>query len=51
MRRVFAIDVLACAGFGGRLSFLATIEDPPTVTKSWPNDTAHAGTSRPRDRS
>ena len=33
MRRVFAIDVLACAGCGGRLRFLATIEDPPTVTK------------------
>ncbi len=33
MRRVFAIDVLACAGCGGRLRFLATIEDPPVVTK------------------
>ena len=33
MRRVFAIDVLACAGCGGRLRFLATIEDPPIVTK------------------
>jgi hypothetical protein len=32
MRRVFAIDVLACAGCGGRLRFLATIEDPPVVT-------------------
>jgi hypothetical protein len=29
----FAIDVLACAGCGGRLRFLATIEDPPVVTK------------------
>ena len=33
MRRIFAIDVLACAGCGGRLRFLATIEDPPVVTK------------------
>jgi hypothetical protein len=33
MRRVFAIDVLACAGCGGRLRFLATIENPPVVTK------------------
>ena len=27
------IDVLACAGCGGRLRLLATIEDPATVTK------------------
>ena len=33
MRRVFAIDVLACAGCGGRLRFIATIEDPPIVAK------------------
>jgi hypothetical protein len=33
MRRVFALDVLACAGCGGRLRLLATIEDPPVVTK------------------
>jgi len=33
MRRVFPIDVLACAGCGGRLRFIATIEDPPIVTK------------------
>ena len=33
MRRIFAIDVLACAGCGGRLRFLATIEDPPIVAK------------------
>jgi len=26
-------DVLACAGCGGRLRFLATIEDPPIVAK------------------
>jgi Putative transposase len=30
LRRVFAIDVLACA-CGGRLRFVATIEDPPVV--------------------
>jgi hypothetical protein len=33
MRRVFAIDVLTCAGCGGRLRLLATIEDPATITK------------------
>jgi hypothetical protein len=33
MRRVFAIDVLACASCGGRLRFVATIEDPPVVTR------------------
>lgn len=33
MRRVFAIDVLACAACGGRLRFVANIEDPPVVTK------------------
>jgi hypothetical protein len=33
MRRVFAIDVLACAACGGRLGLLATIEDPPIVSK------------------
>ena len=41
MRRVFAIDVLACAGCGGRLRFLATIEDPAIVTKIL----AHLGVS------
>jgi len=30
---VFAIDVLACASCGGRLRFLAAIEDRPVVTK------------------
>jgi hypothetical protein len=30
---VFAIDVLACAACGGRLRFLATIEDPPIISK------------------
>jgi hypothetical protein len=33
MGRIFAIDVLACSGGGGHLRFLATIEDPPVVTK------------------
>jgi hypothetical protein len=33
MRRVLAIDVLACAGCGGHLRFIATIEDPPVVAK------------------
>jgi len=33
MRRVFVIDVLACAACGGRLPFIATIEDPPVVAK------------------
>jgi len=33
MRRIFAIDVLACAGCGGRLRFLATIEAPPIVNQ------------------
>jgi hypothetical protein len=33
MRRIFSLDVLACAGCGGRLRLLATIEDPATVTK------------------
>jgi len=32
-RRSFSIDVLACTGCGGRLRFLATIEEPPIVTK------------------
>jgi len=44
MRRVFALDVLACGTCGGRLRFLATIEDQATVTKI-----AHLGlpTERP----
>ncbi|MCC6765548.1 MAG: transposase [Deltaproteobacteria bacterium] len=33
MRRVFALDVLACTACSGRLRFLATIEDPPVVAK------------------
>ena len=33
MRRVLAIDVLACVGCCGRQCFLATIEDPRVVTK------------------
>lgn len=32
LRRIFEIDVLACA-CGGRLRFLATIEDPPVVER------------------
>ena len=32
LRRVFAIDVLACA-CGGRLRLIATIEDPPVVQR------------------
>jgi hypothetical protein len=45
MRRIFALDVLACARCGGRLRFVATIEDPPLVTKIL----AHLGlpTARP----
>jgi len=33
LRRVFAIDVLACSACGGRLRFIATIEDPPVVQR------------------
>jgi len=33
MRRVFALDVLACPTCGGRLRFIATIEDPPVVQR------------------
>jgi hypothetical protein len=33
MRRVFALDVLACSTCGGRLRFIATIEDPPVVQR------------------
>jgi hypothetical protein len=44
MRCVFLIDVLACAGCGGRLRFIATIEDPPVVTKIL----AHLGLSTER---
>jgi len=32
LRRIFEIDVLACA-CGGRLRFIATIEDPPVVER------------------
>ncbi len=32
LRRIFEIDVLACA-CGGRLRFIATIEDPPVVDR------------------
>jgi hypothetical protein len=47
MRRVFAVDVLACAGCGGRLRLLATIEDPATVSKI----RAHLGLPQPWTRS
>ena len=33
MRRVFSLDILACAACGGRLRFIATIEDPPVVQR------------------
>jgi hypothetical protein len=33
LRRVFAIDVLACSQCGGRLRFIATIEDPVVVQR------------------
>jgi hypothetical protein len=33
MRGVFQIDILACAVCGGRLRFIATIEDPPVVQR------------------
>jgi hypothetical protein len=33
LRRVFAIDVLACSQCGGRLRFIATIEDPIVVQR------------------
>jgi hypothetical protein len=36
MRRVFSIDVLSCAGCGGRLRFIATIEDPPGTSEKMP---------------
>ncbi len=32
LRRIFQIDVLACT-CGGRLRFIATIEDPPVVQR------------------
>lgn len=33
LRRVFALDILACPDCGGRLRLLATIEDRATVEK------------------
>ena len=33
LQRTFGIDILACPGCGGRLRFLATIEDPKTARK------------------
>jgi len=32
-KRSFQIDVLACDTCGGRLRFIATIEDPPVVQR------------------
>jgi uncharacterized protein YbaR (Trm112 family) len=31
MRRVFALDVLACPRCGGRLGVIATVQDPAVV--------------------
>ena len=31
--RTFGIDILACPGCGGRLRFLATIEEPKTIRR------------------
>ncbi len=33
MRRAFGIDVLACPRCGGRLRFIAAVEDPRVVGK------------------
>jgi len=51
MRRVFAIDVLAC-DCGGRLRFLATIDDPLVVRRilchlGLPTDTPMPDPARP----
>jgi len=51
LRRVFEIDVLACA-CGGRLRFVATIEDPPVVQRilrhlGLPTDTPGPAPARP----
>jgi len=51
LRRVFAIDVLACA-CGGRLRFIATIEDPVVVQRilrhlSLPTETPAPAPARP----
>jgi hypothetical protein len=41
MRRVFALDVLACPRCGGRLRVIATIQDPVAVRTTL----AHLGPS------
>ncbi|MBI3770039.1 MAG: hypothetical protein HY271_16325 [Deltaproteobacteria bacterium] len=51
MRRIFQIDVLTC-GCGGRLRFIATIEDPPVVQRilrhlGLPTDTPVPDPARP----
>jgi hypothetical protein len=51
LRRIFEIDVLACA-CGGRLRFIATIEDPPVVQRilrhlGLPTDTPVPDPARP----
>jgi len=51
LRRIFQIDILACA-CGGRLRFLATIEDPPVVQRilrhlGLPTDTPVLAPARP----
>lgn len=33
LRRVFSIDVLACARCGGRLRVISVVEDPPVIEK------------------
>ena len=42
MRRVFAIDVLACPNCGGRLRLIATLHDPVAIRKLL----AHLGMAR-----
>ncbi len=54
LRRVFEVDVLACA-CGGRLRFIATIEDPPVVERilrhlGLPTAVPHAAAARPPPR-
>ena len=33
LRRVFAVDILACGRCGGRMRVLAVVDNPPAVTK------------------
>jgi hypothetical protein len=39
--QAFAVDVLACSTCGGRLRFIATIEDPPVVQRLLAVDSHH----------